>query len=54
MKTETLFHTYAQFATVPDIPPKPSDDERQTEVKLQDILEKVRGSPIALPDAHKF
>jgi Golgi SNAP receptor complex protein 1 len=40
-QTETLFHTYSQFASVPNIPPKPTEDERQTEAKLQEILEKV-------------
>ncbi|KAG9235642.1 hypothetical protein BJ875DRAFT_458585 [Amylocarpus encephaloides] len=39
-QTETLFHTYSQFAAVPNIPAKPTEDERQTESKLQDILEK--------------
>ncbi|KAF4637438.1 hypothetical protein G7Y89_g633 [Cudoniella acicularis] len=39
-QTETLFHTYSQFASVPNLPAKPSEDERQTEAKLQDILEK--------------
>ncbi|KAH8599039.1 hypothetical protein B0O99DRAFT_614822 [Bisporella sp. PMI_857] len=39
-QTETLFHTYSQFAAVPNIPPKASEDEKQTESKLQDILEK--------------
>jgi Golgi SNAP receptor complex protein 1 len=40
-KTETLFHTYSQFAAVPNIPPKPTEEEMQTESKLQEILEKV-------------
>ncbi|CZT48295.1 related to SNARE protein of Golgi compartment [Rhynchosporium secalis] len=38
-QTETLFHTYSQFAAVPNIPAKPTEDERQTETKLQDLLE---------------
>lgn len=41
MQTETLFHTYSQFAAVPNIPPRPSEDERQTEAKIHDILDKV-------------
>lgn len=41
LQTETLFHTYSQFASVPNIPAKPSEDERDTESKLQEILEKV-------------
>ncbi|KAH8663122.1 hypothetical protein BGZ60DRAFT_380173 [Tricladium varicosporioides] len=39
-QTETLFHTYSQFAAVPNIPAKPSEDERVAEAKIQDILEK--------------
>jgi len=39
-QTETLFHTYSQFGSVANIPPKPSEDERQTEAKIEDILEK--------------
>jgi len=39
-QTETLFHTYSQFASAANIPPKPSEDERQTESKIQEILEK--------------
>lgn len=39
-QTETLFHTYSQFSSAPNIPPKPSEDEKQTESKLQEILEK--------------
>lgn len=39
-QTETLFHTYSQFASALNIPAKPTEDERQTEAKLQDILEK--------------
>ncbi|TVY34510.1 Golgi SNAP receptor complex member [Lachnellula subtilissima] len=39
-QTETLFHTYSQFASVPNIPAKPTEDESQTESKIQDTLEK--------------
>ncbi|KAG9246320.1 hypothetical protein BJ878DRAFT_295595 [Calycina marina] len=39
-QTENLFHTYSQFGAVPNIPPKPSDDETQTEVNLEEILDK--------------
>ncbi|KAM3071217.1 protein transport protein gos1 [Clarireedia jacksonii] len=39
-QTETLFHTYSQFSAVPNIPPKPTEDERSTERKLQEVLEK--------------
>ncbi|WZH39835.1 vesicle transport V-SNARE protein [Fusarium acuminatum] len=40
-QTESLFHTYSQFSTAPNIPPKPTDEERETEKKLEELLEKV-------------
>ncbi|KAI1345133.1 V-snare-domain-containing protein [Xylariaceae sp. FL0016] len=39
-QTETLFHTYSQFATVSSIPQKPSHEERETESKLEELLDK--------------
>ncbi|KAF2131707.1 V-snare-domain-containing protein [Dothidotthia symphoricarpi CBS 119687] len=39
-QTETLFHTYSQFASTPSIPAKPSEDELRTETNLQEVLEK--------------
>ncbi|KAK4636049.1 Golgi SNAP receptor complex member 1 [Fulvia fulva] len=39
-QTETLFHTYAQFASKTDLEAKPSDDERRTEEQLNEVLEK--------------
>lgn len=39
-QTETLFHTYSQFSTAPNIPAKPTEEERETEAKLQELLEK--------------
>lgn len=41
LQTETLFHTYSQFSTAANIPPKPTEEERSTETKLQEILDKV-------------
>lgn len=40
-KTESLFHTYAQFGSKTDLEPKPSDDEAKTEAQLNEILDKV-------------
>ena len=40
-QTETLFHTYSQFANKSDIDPRPSDEEEKTEQQLNEILEKV-------------
>ncbi|CAJ2501787.1 Uu.00g046400.m01.CDS01 [Anthostomella pinea] len=39
-QTETLFHTYSQYSAVANIPPKPSTEEKDTEAKLEDILDK--------------
>ncbi|WPG99751.1 Golgi SNAP receptor complex member 1 [Acrodontium crateriforme] len=39
-QTESLFHTYAQFASRSDIEPAPSEEERRTEEHLHEILEK--------------
>ena len=40
-KTESLFHTYSQFASTPNLPPKPSEDEQRTEAQIQDLLDRV-------------
>lgn len=42
LQTETLFHTYSQFSTVANIPPKPTSEERETEARLEELFEKVR------------
>lgn len=42
-QTETLFHTYSQFSQVSNIPPKPTAEERETERKLEEILQKRNG-----------
>ncbi|KAH6657489.1 vesicle transport V-SNARE protein [Truncatella angustata] len=39
-QTDTLFHTYSQFAQLSAIPPKPTPEERETEAKLEDLLSK--------------
>ncbi|KAI6250311.1 Golgi SNAP receptor complex member 1 [Erysiphe necator] len=39
-QTEKLFHTYAQYASLANLPAKPSDEEKQTEFKINQILEK--------------
>ncbi|KAK6442928.1 protein transport protein gos1 [Oleoguttula sp. CCFEE 5521] len=39
-QTESLFHTYAQFASKTDVDPKPSEEELKTEEQLSEILEK--------------
>lgn len=41
-QTETLFHTYSQFASITNLPATPSEEERETERKLNGILEKRR------------
>ena len=44
-QTEGYFHKYSQFSAVPNIPPKPTEDELQTETTIQDVFERVRYSP---------
>ncbi|KAI9674772.1 MAG: hypothetical protein M1817_001676 [Caeruleum heppii] len=39
-QTETLFHTYSQFSSVSNFPPKPTEDEQRVETQLQDLIEK--------------
>lgn len=40
-KTETLLQTFSQYASMTNIPAKPTEDEERTENQLNDILEKV-------------
>ncbi|MCJ1237177.1 hypothetical protein MMC14_005162 [Varicellaria rhodocarpa] len=39
-QTETLFHTYSQFASSSSVPPKPTEEERKIEAQIEDILER--------------
>ncbi|KMU72988.1 v-SNARE [Coccidioides immitis RMSCC 3703] len=41
-QTESLFHTYAQYASAAQIPAQPSEEEQRIEVQLKDLLERVR------------
>jgi hypothetical protein len=40
-QNETLFHTYSQFASTPNLPQKPSEEEQRIEAQIQDLLDKV-------------
>jgi hypothetical protein len=40
-QTESFFHTYSQFASTPNLPQKPSEEEQRTEAQIQDLLDKV-------------
>lgn len=40
-QTESLFHTYSQYASKSDLEPQPSEEEQRTEEQLNEILEKV-------------
>lgn len=42
-QTETLFHTYSQFSSTPNIPAKPSEEELRVESRLQEVLEQRDG-----------
>jgi len=39
-QTESLFHTYSQFASTPNLPPKPSEEEQRIEAEVQDLLDR--------------
>ncbi|KAK3693856.1 hypothetical protein B0T22DRAFT_53578 [Podospora appendiculata] len=39
-QTETLFHTYSQLSTQAIIPAKPTDEEKNTEARLQELLDR--------------
>ncbi|KAG5950214.1 hypothetical protein E4U53_005362 [Claviceps sorghi] len=39
-QTESLFHTYSQFSSAISIPPKPTEEERTTETKIEELLDK--------------
>ncbi|KAK3335555.1 hypothetical protein B0T19DRAFT_11394 [Cercophora scortea] len=45
-QTETLFHTYSQLSTQSNIPAKPTEEEKNTEARLQELLDR-RESVIA-------
>ncbi|RKF62497.1 Golgi SNAP receptor complex member 1 [Erysiphe neolycopersici] len=40
VQTEKLFHTYSQYAALTNLPAKPSDEEKQVESKINEILDK--------------
>lgn len=39
-QTESVFHTYSQYASAPNLPDKPSEDEQRNEAEILDLLEK--------------
>ncbi|KAG5996295.1 hypothetical protein E4U54_002622 [Claviceps lovelessii] len=39
-QTESLFHTYSQFSSAASISPKPTEEERTTEAKIEELLNK--------------
>jgi Golgi SNAP receptor complex protein 1 len=38
-QTETIFHTYSQYTSTPNLPPKPSEDEIRNEAEVEDLLQ---------------
>lgn len=41
-QTESLLQQYAQFASITNVAPKPTDEEQSLEKQLEDIFERVR------------
>lgn len=44
-QTETLFHKYSQYASMSNLPQKPSEEELRTETQIQELLDKVHSHP---------
>lgn len=44
-QTETLLQQYSQFASISNLPPKPSEEEQSLTNQLSDILQRVRLRP---------
>lgn len=44
IQTESLFHTYAQYASMTKPPPTPAEEELRLESQLKDLLQKVRSA----------
>lgn len=41
-QTETLFHSYSQYASIPQrLTPQPTEEERRLEEEIDDHLDKV-------------
>jgi len=40
-KTESIFHTYSQYASSSKLPPAPSEEEQRLETQINDLLERV-------------
>lgn len=38
-QTETIFHTYSQYTSTPNLPPKPSEGETRNEAEIEDLLQ---------------
>lgn len=38
-QSESIFHTYSQYASAPNLPEKPSEDEKKNETEIQDLFE---------------
>jgi hypothetical protein len=41
LQTEASLQTYSQFSTQTAIPPKPTEEEKKAEAKVQELLNKV-------------
>ncbi|KAK5127733.1 protein transport protein gos1, partial [Cryomyces antarcticus] len=48
-QTETLFHTYSQYASMSNIPAKPTEEEQRTEAQLKETLDRVYAPRICFP-----
>ncbi len=42
-QTESLFHTYSQYASASNLPEKPSEEQEKNETDIEELLEKREG-----------
>lgn len=40
-QTETCLQTYSQFSTQTNLPPKPTEEEKNAEARVQELLDKA-------------
>jgi Golgi SNAP receptor complex protein 1 len=50
LQTETCLQTYSQFSAQASIPPKPTEEEKNAEAKVQELLDKASRRSLTTPD----
>jgi Golgi SNAP receptor complex protein 1 len=50
VQTDTCLQTYSQFSAQASIPPKPTEEEKNAEAKVQELLDKASPRNLVAPD----